>query len=122
MTTSPTKKTLALAYSLIAAAIVLGIVVMQVKAANKPAEELLVLDAVVAYVGRCSPYVLRDITHSEKPWSQARGSLPKDSPSNAKIDDEDIRRFFDDIRREYDMDKPAEISRYMETAVASLPV
>ena len=39
MTTSPTKKALALAYSLIAAAIVLGIVVMQVKAANKPAED-----------------------------------------------------------------------------------
>ena len=51
MTTSPTKKTLALAYSLIATAIVLGIVVMQVKAANKPAEDedKLLIEFVRAY-------------------------------------------------------------------------
>lgn len=55
------------------------------------ADELQVLDAVVTYVGRYSPFVLRDITHSEGPWMQARGSLSEDSPSNVVIDDEDIR-------------------------------
>lgn len=83
-------------------------------------KELQVLDAVVTYVGRYSPFVLRDITHSERPWTQARGSLPQNSPSNAKIADEDIKGFFDDIRLEYRMGKPADISRYMEQMVANL--
>ena len=83
-------------------------------------EELQVLDAVVTYVGRYSPFVLRDITHSETPWTQARGPLPEGSPSNAEIDDEDIRGFFDDMRREYGMERPADVSRYMEKKVASL--
>ena len=84
------------------------------------AEELLVLDAVVTYVGRYSPYVLRDITHSERPWIRARGSLAEDAPSNSEIDNEDIRQFFDDLRREYNMERPADISRYLERKVADL--
>ena len=84
------------------------------------AEELLVLNAVAIYVGRYSPFVLRDITHSERPWTQARGSLPEDSPSNTEIDNEDIRSFFSDMRREYGMDRPADIARYMEKMVENL--
>lgn len=85
-------------------------------------EELQTLDAVITYVGRYSPFVLRDTTHSERPWLQARGTLPEDSPSNAEINDRDIRDFFDDMRREYDMNKPADIARYMEKMVSGLTV
>lgn len=83
-------------------------------------EELQVLDAVVAYVGRYSPYVLRDITHSETPWKEARGPLSEDESSSIEIDDDEIKRFFDGLRRDYEMSTPADISRYMEKMVANL--
>lgn len=77
-------------------------------------EELSVLDAVVTYVARYSPYVLRDITHEERPWLNARESLPKDTPSDALISVDDIKSYFDDIRQKYHMSRPADVSTYME--------
>ena len=39
-------------------------------------------------------YKLEQMTHSEKPWLEARGNLPIDAPSNEIISKESMREYF----------------------------
>ena len=76
-------------------------------------EELAVLDAVASNVGCYSPFILRDITHSEQPWLDARGSLPDNEASANPITEASIEVFFVTLRKRYRMEKPADIRHYM---------
>ena len=77
-------------------------------------EELLVLDAVASRVGCYSPYVLKDITHGEKPWLDARGGIPASEPSNNPITERAMQSFFDELRVSYGMEEPSDIGRYID--------
>jgi len=50
-------------------------------------------ELMVAY-GGISAFELVQMTHSERPWLEARGSLPFDTPSSAMISKETMRAFF----------------------------
>ena len=76
-------------------------------------DELTVLDAVVARVGCYSPFALRDITHSETPWKDARGDTPADEASNNPIDVSDIGAFFMQLKQDYGMKRPSDIGKYL---------
>ena len=43
------------------------------------------IDSVLQTYGTYEPYELREQTHSENPWREARGDLPDDATSNAII-------------------------------------
>lgn len=77
-------------------------------------EELEVLDTVVTYVARYSPYVLRDVTHKERPWIEARGTLSEDDSSNSEIGEERIKAYFESVRKDYGIDRLSDFSLYME--------
>ena len=76
-------------------------------------DELTVLDAVVARVGCYSPFALRDITHNETPWKDARGDTPADEASNNPIDVSDIGAFFMQLKQDYGMERPSDIGEYL---------
>ena len=80
--------------------------------------ELEVLDAVTRYVACFSPYVLRDCTHDESPWIDARAGIPDDAPSNNEMTLEGIGSFFRDLWERYDMERPADIRLYMKARIA----
>lgn len=43
------------------------------------------INTVLQHYGSWEPYELREQTHHEKPWLNARGNLPEDAPSNSLI-------------------------------------
>lgn len=43
------------------------------------------IDRVLAHYGAWDPYELREQTHGEKPWREARGDLPEGASSTAPI-------------------------------------
>jgi len=52
------------------------------------------LDAIWRGYGRFSASYLREMTHSESPWLNARGSLPENAPSDAEITPDSMRSYF----------------------------
>lgn len=83
-------------------------------------EELKVLRAVVTHVACYSPFVLRDITHKESPWLDARSGIPDDDASDAEITEDAIKNFFVKIKSTYDMQQPSDIGKYMQHMVMRL--
>lgn len=55
--------------------------------------EFLVNEVIETY-GGMGAYDLERLTHSEAPWTKARGSVPKDAPCNAIITLESMKEFF----------------------------
>lgn len=55
------------------------------------------IDAVWADYGRFSAARLREMTHTESPWRDARAGLPEDAPSKAPISNAALRQFFTDL-------------------------
>lgn len=53
-----------------------------------------VLASIWLAYGRFSPWKLREMTHAEPPWKDARAGLPPDAPSQAPIPEESLRRYF----------------------------
>lgn len=43
------------------------------------------IDRVLDYYGSWEPYELREQTHAELPWREARGTLPDDAPCSNEI-------------------------------------
>lgn len=56
--------------------------------------ELRLLDSIWRGYGRFSASYLRELTHAEAPWLDARRGLSDDAPSNAEITHESLRTFF----------------------------
>lgn len=52
-----------------------------------------VADVWIAYGDRTA-YDLERMSHRERPWLEARGSLPPDAPSNNRLSDGVMREFF----------------------------
>lgn len=76
------------------------------------AKEVSFLDAIIAAFGCYSASVLRNMTHNEQPWIEARGSLrPTDRCSN-EIDSNSIDRYFKKVVEKYNMINPCDIAKY----------
>ncbi|MGN1129001.1 MAG: Panacea domain-containing protein [Candidatus Flemingiibacterium sp.] len=52
------------------------------------------IDKVLAEYGELDPYELREQTHSEAPWKNARGNLPDNIPSDAVISKESMGAYY----------------------------
>ena|ERR1700674_2845345 len=52
------------------------------------------LDEIMRVFGGYTAYSLEQMTHSEKPWIDARGGLPADEPSSAIITQESMKAHF----------------------------
>lgn len=56
--------------------------------------ELRLLDSIWRGYGRFSASYLRELTHAETPWLDARRGLPDDAPSGIEITHESMRAYF----------------------------
>lgn len=82
--------------------------------------EISFLDAIIDAFGRYSGSTLRNMTHKEQPWLEARGSLlPKDKCSNL-INNRTIDTYFKKVVEEYKMVNPCDISRYSSNMVGRI--
>ena len=77
-------------------------------------KEVSLLDAIIDSFGGCSGPVLREITHNERPWLEARGDLLPDDRSMTIINRETIINYFANVVREYQIVNPCDISNYCE--------
>lgn len=75
-------------------------------------KEISLLDAVIDSFGGYSGTVLRDITHSERPWLEARGPLLPSDRSVTVISRETINDYFSSIVEQYRIINPRDISKY----------
>ena len=57
-------------------------------------DELETLNEVLEHYGSWEPYRLREQTHSEAPWKNARGNLPWNAPCNTVITKESLGAFY----------------------------
>lgn len=52
------------------------------------------IDKVLAEYGKLEPYELREQTHSEAPWKEARGNIAENLPSDAVISKESMGAYY----------------------------
>lgn len=58
------------------------------------ADELETLNIIIRDYGEWQPHELREQTHSEAPWKDARGNLPANAPCNTVITKESMGAFY----------------------------
>lgn len=63
-----------------------------------PADRTLVQSVWKRY-GRYSAWRLREMTHAEPPWMNARGSLPEGAASNTPLSEDSLRTYFGELHR-----------------------
>ena len=73
------------------------------------------LDCVIETFGRYSGSFLRNMTHKEIPWKEARGNLAEDDRCTAEISRESIHRYFDDVVSKCNIHNPQEMYLYVQT-------
>ena len=79
---------------------------------NLTTREISLLDAIVESFGKYSGLVLRDITHLEKPWIDARGSLTPSDRSTTVISRDVINEYFRSVVEQYQIVNPCDINKY----------
>ena len=76
--------------------------------------EISFLDAIIDAFGRYSGSTLSYMTHSERPWLEARGTLlPRDRCSNV-LSNRTIDAYFKEIVEKYHMVNPRDIAQYSQ--------
>ncbi len=62
-------------------------------------DQLDLIKDVLEEYGSKGAYHLECLTHSEKPWREARGDLPPEEPSNAAINKETMKTYYRSLLR-----------------------
>ncbi len=75
-------------------------------------QEIELLDAVLQAFGNYSGHVLRDITHREKPWIEARGTLLPGDRSVTPLSHYTINAYFESVVQKYSILNPCDIVKY----------
>lgn len=83
-------------------------------------KELNFLDAIVDIFGMYSGQTLSRITHSERPWIEARGSLFPSDRSVTVISRDSIDSYFIRIVEKYQIINPCDITLYCSDMIANL--
>lgn len=79
--------------------------------------EVELLDSIIESFGRYSGTVLEKMTHNERPWQNARGSLlPKDR-SETEISREDVHLYFSEVVEKYAILNPCDICNYSDAMI-----
>lgn len=61
---------------------------------NLSADEKETIDIVIRDYGEMEPYELRELTHSESPWIEARGGVPEGEPCSTVITKDSIGEYY----------------------------
>jgi uncharacterized phage-associated protein len=64
------------------------------------AEERAIAESIWLSYGKYAAWQLREMTHSEPPWKDARGTVPTGMASRAQITDEALSRYFGGLHAE----------------------
>ena len=75
-------------------------------------KEIELLDTIISSFGCYSGKVLSRMTHIEKPWIIARGSLQPEDRAIITIDKSIIRQYFDEMVRKHSIINLCDISNY----------
>ena len=75
-------------------------------------EQAAVIDAVVSGFGCYDGEILKEFTHREDPWLEARNGLADDERSNNRISLDSINKYFTRIKNEYQMTAPSDMKYY----------
>jgi len=70
------------------------------------------LDAIISSFGCYSGILLREMTHNEKPWIEARGNLHPSDKSAIVIDRNVINEYFSSVIKTHSIVNPCDISNY----------
>ncbi len=62
--------------------------------ANLTENQRSTIDAILRFYGKLSGWKLRELTHREDPWRDARGDLPENAHSSEEITISSMRRFY----------------------------
>lgn len=84
-------------------------------------QEKAVCDSVIHYLCCYSGKVLEHFTHSEAPWLSTRGDLVASVPSERIILQETIGKYFEEIKKKYNMEDPRDIKMYAQEMFRCLP-
>lgn len=76
--------------------------------------ETAIFDSVAKNLSCYSGKVLEEFTHSETPWSKARGNLLNFEPSTETIQKEEIGNYFKEVKEKYKMTDPDDIKLYAQ--------
>lgn len=74
--------------------------------------EIELINAVIDSFGRYSGTVLEKMTHSEKPWQEARGNLLPSDRSDKEIKRDTIHEYFETVVKIYSIVNPCDIVNY----------
>ncbi len=83
-------------------------------------KELEVLDNIINTFGRFSGSALREITHLEEPWIEARRGLSPSMRSTNIIHKESILRYFTKVATEYGIEKAEDIRKYSDAMLSRI--
>lgn len=72
-----------------------------------------ITDYVLDTFGIYNAWFLKDLTHSEEPWKEARGELDESDMSNNTIEDDVIADYFDRMNKKYNLGKPEGVECYV---------
>ena len=88
-------------------------------------EEIQLINYVMDCLGMYNGSILRNLTHKERPWLVAREGLDDSERSRNVIPQNDIKEYFEEINRSYNLSTPEGVERYVmdnTTATIQLPV
>ena len=80
-------------------------------------EEKLVIRLVTKTFGMYSGKVLEKITHMEKPWCDARGDLIEETTSDRIINKNEIKSYFKQVNKQYDISSESGINEYIRRMI-----
>ena len=99
----------------------LGSQIIQIDLADIVYDELLeeeerkVCDYVLQCFGIYNAKFLRDMTHQEEPWRDARGGLGDMQPCANVIKDTEICRYFRTVNEKFDLSQKSGVDRYIDS-------
>lgn len=74
--------------------------------------EMEILDQVIKHFGCYSGSMLKNMTHLEKPWIEARGELAPDHPSQQILTKESMADYFAEVQSKYKLLNTGDIADY----------
>lgn len=80
--------------------------------------EMMFLDSIIDVFGRFSGSFLRNLTHKEAPWKEARGDLSEEDKCSAEISRESIHRYFAEVVDTYHIQRPEDMIFYVRAMTA----
>ena len=75
--------------------------------------EMQFLDSIISVFGRFSGSFLRNLTHKEDPWKEARGNLGENDRCVAEISRESVHRYFSLVVKKYNIREPKDMLLYI---------